>query len=81
MRLVVKGGEHRTIRLCLPTALLLNRLTACIVPLALRKSEVTVTRKQALRLIKELKRCKKRFRGWKMVEVRSADGEYVEIRL
>ena len=82
MKIIVKDNDlRRPIRINLPTALVFNRFTALFAPLALKDSEVTVTRKQALRLIKELKRCKKRFPGWKIVEVESADGEKVEITL
>lgn len=81
MRIVVKGSEHAAIKLIFPTGLVLNRVTACFVPLALKDSEVTITRAQAVRFIKELKRCKKRFPDWKLVEVQSADGEHIEIKL
>lgn len=82
MKIVIIGSEHHVpIKLMFPTGLVLNRFTACFVPLALKDSEVTVTRTQAVRFIKELKRCKKRFPDWKLVEVQSADGEHVEIKL
>ena len=81
MRIIIKESGSRTIKLRFPTALALNRLTAYLAPRVLKGSEVTVTRQQAVRLIKELKRCKKRFKGWKIVEVESADGERVEIKL
>lgn len=82
MRIVVEGNEHHSpIKLLFPTGLVLNRFTAIFAPMVLKDSEVTVTRKQAVRFIKELKRCKKRFPGWKIVEVDAADGEHIEITL
>lgn len=82
MKIVIHGGEHHVpINLRFPTGLVLNRFTACFVPLALKDSEVTVTRAQAVRFIKELKRCKKQFPDWKLVEVQSADGEHIIITL
>lgn len=81
MRIVVNNNDRRPIKIRFPMGLVLNRFTACFAPLVLRNSEVKITRKQAIRLIKELKRCKKRFPDWKIVEVKSADGEYVEIKL
>ena len=82
MRVIIKDNDRsRPIKLRFPTALLFNRLTASLAPIVLRDSEVTITRHQAVRLVKELKRCKRKFRDWKIVEVKSADGEWVEVRL
>ena len=82
MRIVVKdSGSSRIVRLKFPLRLVLNGFTACFVPWALRGSEVKITRRQAVRLIKELRRCKKRFPGWKIVEVESANGWCVEVRV
>lgn len=77
MRITVNGKDrHTPIKLLLPTGLVLNRLIVRFIPM-----DTKLTRKQAVRLIRELKRCKKRFPGWKLVEVESADGENVEIKL
>ena len=82
MKITVKDNDRRRpIIIRFPMGLVLNRFTACFAPLALRDSEIRITRRQAVKLIKELKRCKKRFKGWKIVEVESADGEYVEVKL
>ena len=82
MKIIINGNNHHVpIKLLFPTGLVLNSFTACFVPLALKDGEVTVTRTQAVRFIKELKRCKKRFPHWKLVEVQSADGEHIEITL
>ena len=82
MKIVIKDSDRlRPIKIRFPMGLVLNGFTACFAPLALRKSEVRITRKQAVMLIRELKRCKKRFPDWKIVEVKSADGEYVEVKL
>ena len=78
MRITVNGKDrHAPITLLFPTGLVLNRLTVHFIPMG----DTRLTRKQAVRLIRELKRCKKRFPGWKLVEVESADGENVEIKL
>ena len=83
MKIIINGNDrHVPIKLLFPTGLVLNRLTVTFIPKALKDNcGITITRKQALRLIKELRRCKKRFPGWKIVEVKSADGECVEITL
>ena len=80
MRIVINGTDsHIPIKLLFPTGLVLNRFTAAFIPMALKDEDIPVTRTQAIRLIKELKRCKKRFPGWKLVEVQSAEGEHIEI--
>ena len=82
MKIVINSNDFRKpIRLGFPTALVLNRLTACFAPMVLKNEDIPITRKQAVRLIKEIKRCKKRFPDWKIVEVKSSDGQVVEIRL
>ena len=68
-------------RLRFPIGLVLNGFTACFVPMAMKGSKVKLTRRQAVRLFREIKRCKKRFPDLKIVEVESEDGEYIEIRL
>lgn len=81
MRVIVKSDHHRTVRLRFPTGLALNGFTACFVPMALKGGEVKITRRQAVKLFREIKRCKKRFPDWKIVEVKSSDGEFVEVKL
>ena len=82
MRVIINGNErHGSIKLLFPTGLLLNRFTACFAPMVLKNEDIPITSKQAVKLIKELRRCKKRFPDWKIVEVRSADGEFIEIKL
>lgn len=78
MRIVIKDSEMRfPIKLHLPASLLLplSRFAIRFLPLK------SITPRQAKRLVKELKRCKRRFRGLKLVEVHSADGDVVEISL
>lgn len=82
MRITVNGKDrHAPIKLLFPTGLVFNRLTVHFIPMALKDSDVKITRQQALRLFREVKRCKKEFHDWKIVEVESADGEYVEVKL
>ena len=82
MRVTINGNDrHIPIKLLFPTGLVLNRLTVYFIPKALKDSNISLTRQQAVKLIKELKRCKKRFPDWKLVEVKTADGECVEVKL
>ena len=64
-----------------PTGLILNRLTAGIVRGSLNKQGVTLTRKQTVLFIKELKRYKKTHRDWNLVEVEETGKNSVIIKI
>ena len=70
MKIVLKDSDWRSpITLRLPATLVLKALS--------KKGGATLTRKQAVRFARELRR----FKGLKLIEITSADGEYVEITL
>ena len=82
MRISVKESEGKGINIVLPTGMVLNRLTAAVICRTLRKhSDLRITSRQAMVLIKEVKRCKRRNPGWNLVEVKSSDGDDVLVRL
>lgn len=81
MKILVKEHEGHSIRLMLPSGLVLNSLTASFLPKYLEEQGIHITREQALMFIKELNRFRKKHKGWKLVEVQDADGDFVEIRL
>ena len=84
MKIKVKDAD-KNIKIIFPTCLLLNRLTAFAAPKFLHKKlkshGIEITSAQAVKLIKTLKRFRRRHKNWKLVEVNSADGEHIEIRL
>ena len=77
MRIRVKTNERWTFRLCIPTFLLFNRFTAFLVS----RGEEELTYRQAWTLIREVKRFRRKNGKWKLVEVRSCNGEEVEVIL
>ena len=81
MRILVKEHEGHTIRLMLPSGLVLNSLTASFLPKYLEEQGIHITREQARVFVKELNRFRKRHKDWKLAEVKSADGDIVEICL
>lgn len=64
-----------------PSRLILNRVTAAFVPLALKDSDLKITRRQAYAMIKTILDCRRRFPNWSLVEVDSADGDHIRIKL
>lgn len=80
IHVIEKGVQKMNLRL--PTGLLLNRFTACLAPHFMKDNEgPSITGAQAYRFIKTLKEYKANHPEWVLVEVQSANGDLVEIRL
>lgn len=78
---VIENGVQK-VNLHLPTGLLLNRFTACLAPHFMKDNDSPpLTGAQAYRFIKALKEYKANHPEWVLVEVQSANGDYVEIRM
>ncbi len=75
---VIEPGKHN-IRIRIPSALVLNRFSACIAAKAAQKSGASLTFEQVYAFITAVKDYKRSHADWKFVEVQSADGEYIEI--
>ena len=80
MRITVQSDDVN-LRIPIPTGLVLNDLTAGLAPKLMAQNGVTITTKQARKFIRAMKKYKRRHRDWVLVEVQSADGDYVEIKL
>ena len=81
MKIVVKQTEGKNIRLMFPSRLILNRATAAFVPLALKDSDLKITRQQAYAMIRVILDCRRRFPDWTLAEVDTADGEHIRVKL
>jgi len=81
MKISVIDPGKRSIRIQIPTSLVLNRVGAHIVVKAARKNGACLTFEQVYALITALKEFKRTHADWKLVEVESADGEYVCITM
>ena len=75
MRIQVKKKGKWSFRLGIPTFLLFNRFTAFLFSIGKEK----VTYRQAWTLMREVKRYRRKNGKWKLVEIRTSDGEEVEI--
>lgn len=80
MYIRIKSGDTN-LNLHLPTGLVLNRMTAGLVSNLLKQNDVVLSKKQIVGFAQELKACKKRFGSWNLVQIQSAEGDQVEIRL
>ena len=81
MKIIMRDGEGANIKLVIPTAVLINRFTALLAPRLLKTHGISITGKQAVALVKELRESKRRHRGWKLVEIHGDDGEAFEITI
>ena len=81
MKIIVRENQGRNFSLTIPTGLMLNRATAFILPGVLEMKGITLTRKQTVKIIQAIRACRRSCPGWKLVEVESKDGDYVEISL
>lgn len=84
MKIKIKSPEHN-ITLALPNGLVLNRLTAQIgthyINKEIENKEKKFSPAELRMFFSAIKQCKKDFPDLNLVEVNSADGEYVLIRL
>lgn len=81
MKIVVKSTEGPNIRLLFPSGMVLNRFAAGLAPKYLKDQGITITKEQARHFIKELNRYRRHHPKWVLVEVRSAEGDEVMIKL
>ena len=80
MKIRVDSGG-KTIKIGIPDGLLLNPVTAMVLPGLLRKYSVCITRKQAMAMIKAIHAYHRKNPGWKLLELKGADGDIVEISI
>jgi len=81
MKIVVKGDAEKSFRLLLPTGIALNGVSAAIISAALRKRKVQISAARLRGLFREIRRYKQGNPEWTFVDVQSADGVHVTIKL
>lgn len=81
MKIVVKSNAGPNIRVPIPSGLVMNRFTAGFVQRKLKEYGVHITAAQAVALIKALSRYRRKHPQWALVEVQSADGTNVTIKV
>ncbi len=80
MKIKVRSGNIK-LWFPIPTAIVFSDLTALFLPKMMEQSDVTITREQARKWMRELRKCMRRHRGLTLVEAQSTNGEWVEIKL
>ena len=81
MLIRIKSKDDPNLFIPFPLGLVCNRFTAGIAARAAAQGGVKATPEQMAKLFRTLRECKRRFPGWVITEVESADGYYVYIKL
>lgn len=87
MKIYVKQPGECNIRISVPNWLVLNRVGVSIVCKIINKESkkkrknINLTKKELHAFIRQIRRAKKSFRDWYLVDVSSSDGTTVKIKL
>ncbi len=81
MIIKIRSADGPNLFIPIPTGLLCNRLTAGLAAKAMAQNGYTATPEQMVRLFKALRRYKRKHPDWVLTEIRSADGDYVYVKL
>lgn len=77
----IRSEEGPNLFIPLPTGLVCNRLTASLAARAVSEYGMEISASQLNRLFAAVKRYKRAHPDWVLVEVQSADGEFVYVKL
>lgn len=80
MKITVRSGNIK-LWFPMPLTILLNDLTALFLPKVMERGGVTMTNRQARKLMRATRKCLRRHRGLTLMEAQTANGEWVEIKL
>lgn len=79
MNIIINEVGGKTIHLRLPSALVLNPLSANLLSVKLKENHLNISSKQLQILFQAIKTYKLNHPEWKLVEVYGHDGDTVEI--
>lgn len=82
MKVVIKS-ENKKVGIILPTAFILNRLTATIAIKIIKSKwpSIDISTKDSMKLINSIKKYKQNNKHWELINICSADGDLVYICL
>lgn len=81
MKITVKEQEKQMFCLNLPTVLVINRLSAAILPAVLKTKGIEMTHQQLWGIYSVLREYRNCHPEWVLVEAYTAGGEYVKIEI
>ena len=81
MIIKIRSQDGPNLSIPIPTGLFCNRLTAGFAARAMEQNGYTATPEQMVRLFRAIRQYKRKHPDWVLVEVQSADGDYVYVKL
>jgi len=81
MKIHIEPTNGKSIKIGLPTPLALNSVTVGILSGILKKHDIPLQRQTLMALKRDIKRYKRRHKDWYLLEVTSADGTCVLIKV
>ena len=81
MRIKIRSADGPNLFLPIPTGLFCNRLTASVAARVMAQNGWSATPEQMAKLFRCLRQCKRRHPDWMLVEVHSAEGDQVYVKL
>ncbi len=81
MKITVRGSQGTNIFIPIPSWLVFNRFSAGYLAKTVSGKGLRMDKAQARAIIRALNRYRRKHKAWVLVEVMSADGDYIEIKL
>ncbi|HOD93632.1 MAG TPA: hypothetical protein PLT91_07190 [Clostridia bacterium] len=85
MRIQIKSKDEKNINLLLPTSLVLSNLTAVIAASAINKKidkkDCEISSRDLCKLMAVMRKVKKKYGRFELVDIQSSDGDIVKIVL
>ncbi len=81
MKIVVRSSQGPKLWIPFPSALVFNRFSADFLVKMMDGNGMKLDKAQARAIIKALNQYRRKHRDWVLVEVQSADGDYVKVKL
>ena len=77
----IKSRNGPNLFIPIPLGLVCNRFTVGIAAKVMEQNGWHATPEQMAKLFRVIRECKRRFPGWVITEVESAEGDYVYVKL
>ena len=81
MLIKVRSTDGPNLTIPLPVGLFCNRLTAGLAAKAMAQNGWDATPEQMVKLFRTIRQCRQRHPGLALVEVQSAEGDYVYVKI
>ena len=81
MKIHIEPTNGKSIKISLPNFLALNGITVGILSGKLKEYDIPIHRQTLMAIVRDVRKYKRRHKDWNLLEVTSADGTYVSIKV